>query len=177
MQRIIHAMLCGAVLTGWVVSGYANHTLDQLAAITTTPKVHQDIAIAEHAKRNNPQDAAIAALAKNYELVVFYLSTCPHCHRFLPILKSFSQLTHIPLQPYTLDGKSMPGFPTTKVPPSALVQKLFPQGAMVPALYLLNRTNGHTFTVGIGEETPAQLLNRMREFAPKVLAYEEAHHE
>lgn len=166
MQRIIHAILCGVVLTSWVVSGYANHTLDQLEAIDATPKVHQ------HIKSNNPQDAAIAGLAKNYELVVFYLSTCPHCHRFLPIVKSFSALTHIPLQPYTLDGKSMPGFPNTKVPPSTLVQKLFPQGAMVPALYLLNQHNGHIFTVGIGEETPAQLLSRMREFAPKVLAFD-----
>ena len=177
MQRIIHAMLCGAVLTSWFVSGYANHTLDQLEAITTTPRVHQSASNAKHININNPQDAAIAALAKNYELVVFYLSTCPHCHRFLPIVKSFSALTHIPLQPYTLDGKTMQGFPNTKVPPSTMVQKLFPQGAMVPALYLLNRHNGHIFTVGIGEETPAQLLSRMREFSPKVLAFEAAHHE
>lgn len=172
-SKVPQLMLTIFLVCGLYQVSDANHTLAQLTHIEQQHQhmYHLGVKSATHLS-TNPQDRAIHALAKHYELIIFYLSTCPHCHRFLPIVKSFAALTHIHLQPYTLDGKVMPGFPQTKVPPEALVQTLFPGGAMVPALYLLDQQNAHIFTVGIGEESPLQLLTRMRDLAPKVLAFE-----
>ena len=182
MKRILATLLV-TLLGAASLSAVANNTLSELNQIEAnktrvhTPVQNNSVDQFKQANRaskaSNPADNDIMALSQNYSLVVFYLSSCPHCHRFLPVLKEFASVSHIPLIAYTLDGKKMQGFPGTQIPTHALVQKLFPGGASVPALFLLNNHNGHLFEVGIGEQSPGQLLLRMRHLAPKVLAYDQ----
>ena len=182
-MRGILATLLATLLGTATLSAVANNTLAELNQIEANKtRVHTPVQsnsvdqfnrATGESRASNPADNDIMALSQNYSLVVFYLSTCPHCHRFVPVLKEFASVSHIPLIAYTLDGKKMPGFPGTQIPTHALVQKLFPGGAHVPALFLLNNHNGHLFEVGIGEQRPGQLLLRMRHLAPKVLVYDE----
>ncbi len=179
MLRTLLVTLLGAVS----LSAAANNTLAELNQIEAnktrvrTPVQSNSVDQFKQENRasraSNPEDNDIMALAQNYSLIVFYLSTCPHCHHFLPVLKEFASLSHIPLIAYTLDGNKIQGFPHTQIPSHTLVQKLFPGGASVPALFLINNHNGHLFEVAIGEQSPRQLLIRLRRLAPKVLAYDQ----
>ena len=60
--------------------------------------------------------------------VLFYMSSCPHCRRFDPILKHYAKTHHIPVLAYTLDGQSLPSFPNSVVPNRSEMQKFFPAG-------------------------------------------------
>ena len=179
MRSILRALLA-TLLAVATFGAVANNTLAELNQIEANKtRVHRPVQnnsvdqFKRVSRESNPADNDIMALSQNYSLVVFYLSTCPHCHHFLPVLKEFASVSRIPLIAYTLDGKNMQGFPGTQIPTHALVQKLFPGGARVPALFLLNNHNGHLFEVGIGEQSPGKLLLRMRHLAPKVLAYDQ----
>ena len=179
MRSILRTLLA-TLLAVATFGAVANNTLAELNQIEEN-KAHVNKPAQSNSvdqfkrvsRESNPADNDIMALSQNYSLVVFYLSTCPHCHHFLPVLKEFASVSRIPLIAYTLDSKKMQGFPGTKIPTHALVQKLFPGGASVPALFLLNNHNGHLFEVGIGEQSPGKLLLRMRHLAPKVLAYDQ----
>ena len=96
-----------------------------------------------------------------FAFVLFYMQSCPHCQRFDPILKAFSDDHHIAVLAYTLDGKSLPSFPNSFNPTQTELLKFFPtQSPVVPTLFLMDQQTHHIYPVFQGEASRYQLSQR-----------------
>ncbi len=102
-------------------------------------------------------------LKKNYEFVVFFKSTCPHCHRFIPILKDFATYYGIHISAYSVDGPDLDDLHAKKLT-SQVFWDYYVQGhfrASVPGLFLKNIHTDQVYAVLFGEAKPEQLARRM----------------
>ena len=105
----------------------------------------------------------IQFLQHDFTFVIFYKSTCPHCHKFVPILKDFAATYSIPIESYSFDGGSLDGLQGQKINGS-IYKAYFLQGgfkAVVPALYLKNKITNQVYPVLFGEAKPYQLAARV----------------
>lgn len=118
----------------------------------------------------------IKNLSENYYFVFIYKSTCPHCHKFAPVLKDFSDSFHIEVKPYSLDNQplsELSGMPLTP----ELFQTFYVMGGYkpaVPALFLVNRHTGDAYAVLFGEAHDYELANRVNELMGHI---EEKYHD
>lgn len=111
-----------------------------------------------------------AQAQNHFAFVLFYMSTCPHCQRFDPILKSFSSENHIPVLAYTLDGNSLPSFPNSFTPTKNEVLKFFPtENPVVPTLFLMDEKTYRIYPMMIGEATQYQLSQRFDQVRSSIL--------
>ena len=96
-----------------------------------------------------------------FAFILFYMSSCPHCQRFDPILRVFSEKNHVPVLAYTLDGKSLSSFPNSINPDQSEILKFFPnKNPVVPTLFLIDEVNHKIYPVLQGEATMDQLSMR-----------------
>ena len=103
--------------------------------------------------RTRPVLPLFNKLRKHYSLVVFYLSTCPHCKRFLPILKRFAKTYGFSVYPYTLTGKDLPSYPYSLDATTKVKQAFFSHQASirVPSLFIVNNKTLASYLIGQGE--------------------------
>jgi type-F conjugative transfer system pilin assembly thiol-disulfide isomerase TrbB len=105
-----------------------------------------------------------------FAFVLFYMSTCPHCQRFDPILKVFGVENHIPILSYTLDGNALPSFPNSFTPTKNEVLKFFPsENPVVPTLFLMDQKTHRIYPVLRGEATQEQLSHRFEQLQNDIL--------
>ena len=102
-------------------------------------------------------------LLKNYEFILFYRNNCPHCISFKPILKMYSNTFGIPIKAFD-----------SAVTSQGVIEQYFGKGVdfAVPTLFILNKDNLHAYQVARGALTYPELINRMSQLAPKILAHE-----
>lgn len=100
-----------------------------------------------------------------FSFVLFYRSTCPHCQRFDPIVKEFSQDYGFKVYAYTTDGNSLPSFPNS-MPMTESVEKTFfnSPNIEVPALFLINVKTMKAYLIDQGEMSYQDLDNRVTLF-------------
>ena len=99
---------------------------------------------------------------KDVAFVLVYMSTCPHCQRFDPILKQYVVKHKIPVLAYTLNGISLPSFKDSITPTQAEIDKLFPDGhPVVPTLFVVDKKHRQLIRAITGEASYAQLKQRM----------------
>lgn len=136
---------------------FANVAVDELNALLAkkqTPKAKATV--------ESPQ---IKDLRDNYYLVFIYKSTCPHCHKFAPILKDFTDTFKLKVRAYTLDNEPLDGFEAKPLTPE-LFQSFYAAGGykpVVPALFLVNKHTLEAYAVLFGEATAYQLARRVHE--------------
>jgi type-F conjugative transfer system pilin assembly thiol-disulfide isomerase TrbB len=147
---------------------YANKALDEISTLEAQKKQKEQSRPVLKTKN------VVDALSGEYEFILFYRSTCPHCKIFDPTLKTFSMRHHIVVRAYTTDGISLPSFPDSRPVDLNLIHQYFGDSTdiAVPVLFLMHMTNGHTFPVSYGEMNESDLENRMNELMPKVWRYE-----
>lgn len=139
------------------VQSYANIALDELNTLLAKKEK------LTHVEKKNRDE--IKDLSDNYYFVFVYKSTCPHCHKFAPILSDFSKSFHIKVTSYTLDGEPLDDFDGKPLTPS-IFQSFYVDGGYkptVPALFLVNRHTKEGYAVLFGEATPYQLAHRVYE--------------
>ncbi|MDO9453188.1 MAG: conjugal transfer protein TraF [Stagnimonas sp.] len=56
-------------------------------------------------------DERLTGAAQRYGLMFFFRGSCPHCHRFAPVLKAFAERYGFDILPVSLDGGALPEFP------------------------------------------------------------------
>ena len=96
--------------------------------------------------------------------VLFYMSSCPHCRRFDPILKHYAKTHHIPVLAYTLDGQSLPSFPNSVVPNRSEMQKFFPKhNPVVPTVFMVDLRRHKIIPLLQGEAREDQLALRIHQ--------------
>lgn len=95
--------------------------------------------------------------------VIFYMSSCPHCRRFDPILKQYALSHRIPVLAYALHGEVLPSFPDSRTPTPDELKQFFPNGHItVPALFLMDLKTKKLYPVLSGEATAEQLDRRLK---------------
>ena len=138
-------------------TSYANVAVDELNLLLSKKETTKT-----SVKKTNP---AIKDLSDNYYFVFIYRSTCPHCHKFAPILKDFSDTFHLKVRAYSLDSEPLDGFSAHPLTPE-LFQTFYVAGGYkptVPALFLVNRHTLEAYAVLFGESSPYQLARRVHE--------------
>ena len=99
---------------------------------------------------------------KDVAFILVYMSTCPHCQRFDPILKKYVVKHQIPVLAYTLNGISLPSFKESVTPTKFEINKLFPNGhPVVPTLFVVDKKHHQIIRAITGEASYAQLQQRM----------------
>lgn len=81
------------------------------------------------------QDQRLASAGQNWGLLFFFRGSCPYCHKFAPLLKTFAARYGFHLVPITLDGGSLPEFPNPQANAGA-GEALGVEG--VPAVFVVN---------------------------------------
>lgn len=163
MERLLCMMMI------WTVTPYAfaNHTLEAIRGLIKQRTFNGYIS-------KNRQDR----LHNNwhYNLVFFYSSTCPHCQRFAPIVRTYGDQHHIPVTAYTTGNNMLPAFPRSQRPTSVLMMTYFPSQSqrVVPALFLTDH-NQHIFPVSIGEMSYQALSIRMQQLLQHVVQFNRTH--
>ena len=100
--------------------------------------------------------------------VLFYLSSCIHCKRFEPVLKEYAETHHTPVLAYTLDGRSLPGFPNSATPNQNEMNRFFPShNPVAPTLFLMDLDSHTIRPVLKGEASSFQLNSRMSQLHSK----------
>lgn len=114
-----------------------------------------------HDQQNSERKHALNVLSKSWGLFFFYRSTCPYCHRFAPILKSFANDNKFSLVPITLDKQFLSDFPDSKYDQG---QALRFQISVVPALFAVNPKTGKAQPIGYGFMTRDELESHLYDF-------------
>lgn len=131
-------------------------------AINTTIENSINSVIAEKQNTNNNVQESAQSNNNRFAFILFYLHSCPHCQRFDPILRSFSESHNMPVLAYTLDSQSLPSFPNSVTPTQSEVSKFFPtQNPVAPTLFLMDEKTHRIYPVLQGEATQDQLSERL----------------
>ncbi len=104
------------------------------------------------------QRETMERLAKGHVLYFFFLSDCPHCHAFAPVLLGFSKATGIQVFPISLDGVGLPEFPR---PHPDRGQATALGASQVPALFLANPSTKEVVPVSFGALSEMELIDRL----------------
>jgi len=100
----------------------------------------------------------IKALAHEYGLFFFFRNNCPYCHQFAPIVKRFSQTYGWSVLAISLDGGTLPEFPSAKRN-NGMAEKL--QISHVPALIALHPKSGQLIPLAYGLVSESEIEQRV----------------
>ena len=109
-------------------------------------------------KQHLLEEEAIAKLAKEGGLFFFYSSKCVYCQKFAPMLKSFSTKYKINVVPITLDGRSLPEFPNSKIDKGQAAKFNI---TVEPSLYAVNPYTGKAYPISHGVISEYDLRKRI----------------
>ncbi len=106
-------------------------------------------------------------------LILFYASSCPHCHQFAPVLKSWTDRNKVEVLALSFDNKPLPEFPQFLPATTEWINDAF-QGAPIqyPALFVVNPKRKALYPVGYGSMTSEELSSRIEVLIPKIASYE-----
>lgn len=162
-MKYFKELIMGFFLLGVVGAAFANAVTDQL----TQTLNQKDTQVAQPNKDDSLDSSKsiskkFQAINQNYALVLFYRSSCPHCQRFDPIVKSFAAHYGFTVYPYTTDGQSLPSFPNSMPATQEIVNVFFGSPSfMVPSLFLINVQTLEAYPVSQGEMSYEDLLSQM----------------
>ncbi len=110
---------------------------------------------------------------ETHGFVFFFASTCPYCHQFSPVLSQVSKKLGARVLPLSFDNQPLPEFQEA-LPASSDWTTVAFQNASIhyPALFIANPTTEKLYPVSIGSLSEMELMTRIDELIPKIMAYE-----
>lgn len=113
---------------------------------------------------------------KSHQLVFFFASTCPHCHKAAPSLKAWAKLHQAVVMAVSFDRESLPEFPHTTEASESLIQAAYAgQPITFPALFVINTKTNQLYPAMMGEWTKVELEHRLKALIAKIERYEGEH--
>ncbi len=101
-------------------------------------------------------------LSKDWRLWFFYESTCPHCQKFAPILKSATDKLHVPVLGISIDGPSLPSFPHS-LPDHGFARAF--HVTQLPTVLAVNIKTNHVEPLFIGVHNETEIGQGLLDFA------------
>ena len=120
--------------------------------------------------RKSEKIQATKNIFKEFEFIYIFKSTCPHCKRFTPVIRDFTQTFNVPITAYSVDGGKAPGLESKLISPD-IYNTLFTEAnykPVVPALFLFNKNTHQVYAVTFGEATALDLVSRLEELLAKI---------
>jgi len=111
-------------------------------------------------QRNLDVADTIKHINDRYGIFFLFSSTCPHCHRYSPILKSFQQKYGIKIMAVSMDGGGLPEWDQFMVN-TGQVAKMGIKVEAVPATILFDKTTRQVIPVGFGVLSHSELEERI----------------
>ncbi|HAT8643610.1 type-F conjugative transfer system pilin assembly thiol-disulfide isomerase TrbB [Legionella pneumophila] len=124
---------------------------------------------------NNPElTKSYDGFFKHHALVLFYASTCPHCHQFAPEIKRWAEHQQAEVLALSFDNQPLPDFPHFLPATTEWVNAAYAgRSISYPALFVVNKETHVLYPVAIGSMTSSELDIRMMSLIPKIKAYED----
>lgn len=109
-----------------------------------------------------------------YALVVFFLNTCPHCHRFAPKFHHVAKTLGLPTYAFSLDGPAFRGprhpgiglldYPDAIPATPTLTERFFPDpgSLVVPTTFLIDLRRQRSVRVSVGDVPEPTLQRRVQ---------------
>lgn len=104
-------------------------------------------------------EQAIHELSKTHGLFFFYSGACAYCHKFAPIVKSFSEKYGWQVLAISMDGSALPEFPEHQND-NGTAQNLGVQ--VLPSLLAVEPSTGQIIPLSFGMTTHDQIEDRIR---------------
>jgi thiol-disulfide isomerase/thioredoxin len=117
------------------------------------------LSMSAYAETPNP---AITSLSKTQGFFYFYSSSCPHCQRFAPLLKQFSDEHGFSVVAISMDGGFLPSFPDAVM--DAGQSKQF-QVTVFPSLFLVDPSRQKAVLVTDGAIDSQEILRRLQKIS------------
>lgn len=114
--------------------------------------------VAKNQADNRRKDEKLREISETHGLLFFFRSDCPHCHRFAPVLKKFSEEYGLTVVPVSMDGPGLPEYPDPR--------KNYSMGGKlkittVPAVFILNPESNSVAPVGFGYSDWSSLQSKI----------------
>ena len=110
--------------------------------------------------RKQDQQDILKHISERFGIVWFYMSTCPYCHQYAPIIKSFTQKYDIYTIAVSIDGGSIDHFPDARLD-TGQAEQFGVAGKPVPATVLYDGQTKTIHIIGYGILTHQDLINRI----------------
>lgn len=111
-------------------------------------------------QRNLDVANTIKHINDRYGIFFLFSSTCPHCHRYAPILKSFQLKYGINIMAVSMDGGGLPGWDQFMVN-TGQIAKMGIKMEAVPATLLFDKTTRKVIPIGTGVLSHSELEERI----------------
>lgn len=108
-------------------------------------RVHREIYKEEEQKKLNRN---LQKLSKSFGLFLFFKESCPYCHAFAPIVKTFAENHGFVIKAVSEGRGNLKEFPSS-VMDNGTIRKLNPEG-IFPALFLINPTTQEVIPLSWG---------------------------
>lgn len=109
----------------------------------------------------------------SHTLVLFYASTCPHCHEFAPVVRDWVRRHQATIIPLSFDNQPLAQFPQFLPATPEWVDAAFASRPITyPALFVVNQQNHVLYPVAFGSMAPSALEARMEALLAKIKTYE-----
>lgn len=143
----------------------ANVALDQIHAILdhkTKSAEKNTSSISPQVLSTTSKKLSWSDFNRAYSVVAFFSSRCPHCQRFMPILRSWQQDNGTTLLSYSINGEGLPSFPRPLEATDEVKQTFFrSQEIVVPALFVVNNQTMDILPIAVGEMSKEELVQQM----------------
>lgn len=111
-------------------------------------------------QRNSNVAATIKNINERYGIFFVFSGSCPHCHRYSPILKSFQEIYGITIMPISIDGGSLPQWDQFVVD-QGQINKMGINVEAVPATLLFDKQTKEIIPIGFGVLSHSELEERI----------------
>ncbi len=111
-------------------------------------------------KRNEDVSETIRKINDRYGLFFIFQGSCPYCHKYAPILKSFQEKYGITIMPVSMDGGGLPGWDKFLIN-KGQVEKMGLTTPAVPATVLFDKETRKFIPVGFGVLSHSELEERI----------------
>jgi conjugal transfer pilus assembly protein TraF len=110
--------------------------------------------------RNLAVTNTIKNINNRYGIFFLFSSTCPHCHRYSPILKNFQEKYGITIMPISMDGEGLKEWDNFMVN-NGQIKKMGINVEAVPATILFDKETRQVIPIGFGVLSHSELEERI----------------
>lgn len=111
-------------------------------------------------ERNKNIAKTIKRINERYGVFFLFSSTCPHCHKYSPILRNFRDKYGITIMPVSMDGGKINGWENIMIN-TGQVEKMGITETAVPQTLLFDKETRQVITVGAGVLSHSDLEERI----------------
>jgi len=111
-------------------------------------------------ERNKDVKNTIKHINDRYGIFFLFSSTCPHCHRYSPILKNFQEKYGINVMPVSMDGGGLPEWDNFTVN-NGQIAKMGINVEAVPTTILFDKETKQVVPIGFGVLSHSELEERI----------------